>query len=152
MVRILFICVGLGLVSCTNSNQTTPETITEAEVHHTLEVWVDGLLENNPQKIDRVLDDSWVYSGAGDGTTVNKSQALSEMSPGETTLKKVTLMDTVVWLYNDVAIIRGWEELVFVEDADTSKMYLRFTDVYEKKDGVVRAIATHSSPISEVEN
>ena len=138
----------MSLMACSEQENEPVDTIKKQEVHDVMEVWANGMLENDPVKIDQVLAPSWVYSGGGDGSTTTKAEALNGMTPGESSLKKVTLMDTTVWLYENVAIVRGWEELVIVEDQDTSKLYLRFTDVFRKENGEVRAISTHSSPIT----
>lgn len=152
-VLLLFV----NVVACTENNGSKPtieEQITATEVHKTLQRWAQAMLDNQLEPQQKILDETWVYSGSDDGTTTNKKKALAEFKPGETSLKGIVLQDTIVRVYGNVAIVTGKEELLFVEENDTTRVHLRFTDVFMKKDGKVMALSTHSSPIdiSKVKN
>ncbi|MEL7268064.1 MAG: nuclear transport factor 2 family protein [Bacteroidota bacterium] len=147
----------LLFIACSNpeprKEESPIETIRAAEVHAVSKKWADAMLQNNSKGITEVLDDTWVYSGGGDGSTANKASVLANMKPGQTGLKGITLMDTITRLYGNFAVLTGHEELVLVDldSRDTSRIYLRFTDVFKKENGKVTAVSTHSSPITTKE-
>ena len=140
----------LNIIACAEnpgSKAIVEEQITKAEVHETLLRWAQAMLDNRLEPQQQLLDDTWMYSGSDDGMTTSKEKALGNFKRGETSLKGVAFEDTIVRIYGDVAIVTGKEELLFVEKNDTNRVYLRFTDVFRKKDGKVTALSTHSSPI-----
>lgn len=150
MKKLSIVMIALIVISCNKTEtqkEVTQSVITEKETRETLHKWAQSMLDNSLEPQQNILDDTWMYSGADDGTTTSKEEALAGFKPGETTLKKVILQDTVIRIYGSTAIVTGKEELVFVENQDTSRVFLRFTDVFIKKDGSVKAISTHSSPI-----
>lgn len=147
----------LTFSACSNAESETKEvaneTIRAAEVHAVSKKWANAMLQNDAKAITEVLDDTWVYSGGGDGSTANKASVMANMKPGPTGLKGITLMDTITRLYGNFAVLTGHEELVLVDldSRDTSRIYLRFTDVFKKDNGKVTAVSTHSSPITTKE-
>ncbi|MEO1486654.1 MAG: nuclear transport factor 2 family protein [Bacteroidota bacterium] len=152
-----YILFAMLLSACSNAEgerkEVVIETIRAAEVHDVSKKWAKAMLQNDAKGITEVLDDTWVYSGGGDGSTANKTAVLANMKPGPTGLKGITLMDTITRLYGNFAVLTGHEELVLVDldSRDTSRIYLRFTDVFKKENGKVTAVSTHSSPITTKE-
>ncbi len=155
MQRLCIFFFVLGMTACEMNNDTkipAKDIITKEEVHHTIAQWATAMLDNKLEPQKKILADTWIYSGSDDGKTTNKEKALAGFSPGETELKDIILSDTIVRLYGNFAIVTGKEELIFVKDKDTSRAYLRFTDVFLKKDGKITVLSTHSSPIKHHDN
>lgn len=154
-MRKLVYFVGLCLVMACNqraeSNKEigSAELITEQEALDLLHTWTKAYLEGNSVRLNDVIDDSWLYSGSADGSTSNKAQTIEEFSKADYSFDDITYEDLDVRLYEDVAVVRGKERMVILGSSkqDTTILSLRFTDVYQKKDGKIRAISTHSSPI-----
>ena len=115
------------------------EKITEEEALELLHTWT----------LNNVLDDSWLYSGSADGSTSSKTSTIEEFRNADYFFEDISYQNLDVRLYGDIAVVRGKERMVILGSSkqDTTVINLRFTDVYQKKDGKVRAIATHSSPI-----
>lgn len=116
-----------------------------------LHKWTDAYLAGDATPWHEILDESWVYSGSSDGSVSDKEATIEEFANADYTFQAIVYERLDVRLYDDVAIVRGSERMVIVGNSgkDTTKLRLRFTDVYQKKDGKIKAIATHSSPIAE---
>ncbi|WP_425236108.1 nuclear transport factor 2 family protein [Ulvibacterium sp.] len=131
--------------------KTVVDKITEEEALGLLHQWTEAYLAGDATPLQEILDESWVYSGSPDGTVSDKDATITEFANADYTFEDITYEGLYVRLYDDVAVVRGSERMVIVGNSgkDTTKLALRFTDVYQKKDGKIRAIATHSSPITE---
>ncbi len=138
---IIFILVLLSLFQC-----KAPDPVSEQEVLAVLEKWRQSFLKKDAVQLEQVLDDTWVYSGNIDGTRSTKKQAIHELENAEYSFLDISYFDVTVDLFDQVAIIRGKERMTILgSSSDTTIVQLSFTDVYQKKQGVVKAISTHSS-------
>ncbi len=151
VVLVCFIVLGASCKQKEQSMEMQPPTeqITEDEALGLLHTWTDAYLKGNAEKLNDILDDTWQYSGSADGSTSNKEQTIDEFSQADYSFDAIDYEDVEVKLYGDVAVVRGKETMVILGSSklDTTILSLRFTDVYQKKDGEIRAIATHSSPM-----
>ncbi|AWX45828.1 hypothetical protein HME9304_02858 [Flagellimonas maritima] len=142
-------------VSCKNKNGIHQEQkgdvvkITEEEALNLLHTWTNAYLAGDVNSLNEVLDNSWAYSGSADGKVSDKTTTIEEFSNADYTFHNISYDDLSTHIYGDIAIVRGKESMVIVGSSgeDTTKLRLRFTDVYQKIDGKIRAISTHSSPI-----
>lgn len=153
-IYISMLAVAMFFIACETGVQQkkeegTVDTITKEEALELLHKWTNAYLEGTADVLDEVLDDSWVYSGSADGTTTNKTSTILEFSNADYSFDAIEYQNLDVRLYNDIAVVRGRERMVILDSSkqDTTVLKLRFTDVYQKKEGKVRAISTHSSPI-----
>ncbi len=158
MERTFFTLISILLfISCNNTNESGTiaenevDKITEEEALNLLHTWTDAYLTGNAESLKEILDDSWVYSGSSDGKTSNKLATIEEFSNADYSFSDISYQDLEVKIYNDIAVVRGSEKMIIIGNSlqDTTNLELRFTDVYQKKNGVVRAISTHSSPIND---
>ena len=155
----LFLHVGLMAIvlfgmSCTEPAVQEEEKIqiSQEEVDALLKKWERAIIEKDPDLFDEVLDDEYIYSGGGDGSTVSKEGMLAEIANDESEFISQELFDVQSSFYDDMVIVRGWEIITLVpKGGEQVEIKLRFTDVYRKKDGVLKALSTHSSPIFEQE-
>ncbi|MEX0313145.1 MAG: nuclear transport factor 2 family protein [Allomuricauda sp.] len=155
MKRILFFLVLIVVFSsCKQTDkpkveQEITEEITKEEALQLLHSWTEAYLNGNAEPLKDILDDSWVYSGSSGGNTSTKIAAIDEFSQADYSFDEIKYHDLDVKLYGNVAVVRGWERMVILsgDKQDTTQLKLRFTDVYQKKEGKVRAISTHSSPM-----
>jgi hypothetical protein len=152
-VRFILICSLFAVNSCkkdaSKSNITLSQMISKEEVLQTLNSWKDAYLLNRTAPLYDILDDSWIYSGSSDGSVATKAEAIEEFNTKDYHFADIIYSNLDVVCYDDIAIIRGTEELVIVNNTnlDTAIINLRFTDVYQKKNNKIKAISTHSSPI-----
>lgn len=152
---ILVFVLVIWTVSCKNSEkpkeeqQPIVEKITEEEALNLLHTWTNAYLSADATALDSVLHESWVYSGSPNGEVSNKAATLEEFSTADYTFHDISYEQLDIQLYEDVAVVRGSETMIIIGNSakDTTTLSLRFTDVYQKQNGVVKAIATHSSPI-----
>ena len=148
MVIVGIMSLSILIGSCRNGEVHQEQSIiSKEEVREVLNAWAKAMLDNDPVGIDRVLHSEWLYAGSDDGATTDKATAIEGIIPGVTTLKKIELQDTLIKVYGAMAVVTGREKLLFVEKGDSSIVHLRFTDVFLKEKGSVRALRTHSSPI-----
>ena len=157
MKKTVVLLTGILALSACNQvekpqqQEVVSETITKDEALGLLHTWTNAYLSGDAAPLIEVLDDSWVYSGSGDGSTSNKVATIDEFSSADYSFDEIKYQNLDVRLYGDIAVVRGSERMVILDSTkqDTTILRLRFTDVYQKKDGKVKAIATHSSPIVE---
>ena len=149
-----FLIVAITLVACQQTSESSPpespgqELITEEEALGLLHKWTRAYLMGDAEPLQQVLDESWLYSGSSDGSITGKAAAIEEFSKADYRFADIAYENLEVKLYGDVAVVRGSEKMVIVGSSqDTTELSLRFTDVYQKKNGEVKAIASHSSPI-----
>ncbi|MDG1572656.1 nuclear transport factor 2 family protein [Robiginitalea sp. M366] len=148
---IYLLCLMLGIVSCDNNEGFSKDlnAISKEEAKNLLHQWTDAYLANDPEPLNHILDDSWIYSGSSDGNVTDKKSTIEEFSNADYRFGEITYDHLNVRLYDDIAVLRGTEKMLIIDSTgkDTVEVHLRFTDVYQKKNGVIKAISTHSSPI-----
>ena len=158
MIKTIPIIILLAILSsCSPAEQPIDkpieiiDKISEQEALDLLHRWTDAYLSGDATPLDDILDETWIYSGSEDGNVTGKSAAIEEFSNADYKFHEISYDDLNVHVYQDIAVLRGSERMVILGNtgSDTTVLRLRFTDVYQKKDGKVKAIATHSSPISE---
>jgi ketosteroid isomerase-like protein len=127
----------------------SPDSVTAArEVRATLGQWVGAYLRHDPAALDSILADEWTYSGGGSPTPQTKAGAMAEFRTSTDRYLAVDVEDVNVRVYGSTAIVTGREAVRVASGRDTSTVRLRFTDVYARRGGRWRAVATHSSPIA----
>ena len=143
------IVIGLWILGCQPPSGST-DPITNEDARNLLNKWEEALKTKDTTMLGEVLHPEYRYSGSPDGSITTRRKMLEGLQNDPYTILAQNLYDLDFRLYDDVAVVRGWEILSLVTgDGDTSEFKLRFTDVYRKENGVTRALATHSSPIEE---
>lgn len=126
------------------------QEITEEEVLTLLKTWDTSIKNKDTQTLDQVLHANYAYSGSSNGSITNKDGMLENLRNDKANYLPTEFNDLDIRYFDNVALLRGWEVINILEDSgDTLQIKLRFTDVYRKENGVLKAISTHSSPISE---
>ena len=106
------------------------------------------MIEKDSSLLGTVLHPDYQYAGSADGGSSDRSAMMVYTATDESDLLGQEFHDMDIDLFDDVAIVRGWEILSLRSpEGDTVRFKLRFTDVYRKENGVTRALATHSSPM-----
>ena len=157
-MKKLLVCLLLAMTinACKNSERTEntiqleTDSITKEEALDLLHEWTDAYLKGDANPLNEILDETWVYSGSPDGSLSNKLATIEEFSNADYKFAAITYDGLDVRIYNDIAIVTGSEVMAITGSSgtDTTKLRLRFTDVYIKKNGEIKAISTHSSPIT----
>ena len=139
-----------ALVSCRPSSVATTEgdIMTKEEALALLDRWEDAMIKKDSSLLGKVLHEDYQYSGSADGSTSDRQAMMAYTASDPSKLLGQEFYDMDIDLFDDVAIVRGWEILSLeTPKGDTVRFKLRFTDVYQKKNGITRALATHSSPM-----
>ncbi|MEM9935651.1 MAG: nuclear transport factor 2 family protein [Bacteroidota bacterium] len=157
MMKWISICtLGLLVLSCADPVPVTEQdtvSISQEEVDALLTTWEQAIIEKDPQLLAEVLDDEYIYAGGGDGSLVPKTAMLAAIMNDSSEFISQELFDVETSFYEDIVIVRGWEIITLIpQGGERTEVKLRFTDVYRKKEGVLRALSTHSSPIFGKEN
>lgn len=156
MKLLLSTFVMIALLSCgeqppqTDQTPATPEleSITQEECMALLDRWEAAMMEKDSTKLKSVLHPSYYYAGSPDGSLADRQGMMEWVATDPSQLLSQDFKDMDIQIYQNVAIVRGWEIMrMRSPEGDTSEFKLRFTDVYQKKDGVVQALSTHSSPM-----
>lgn len=112
--------------------------------------WLKAMKTRDAELLSSVLHDQWLYAGTGDGSTTSKSANIQHLKQADYTITKVDFSDMNYRYFDDIAIVTGREVLhIQNENGEISQVNLRFTDVFQKKNGEVKALSTHSSPITK---
>jgi len=150
-MKYTFLLIAIfALVSCqqTPSPDKEKDIITKEDALTLLERWEKAMIEKDSSLLGTVLHTDYQYSGSADGGTSDRSAMMVYTATDESDLLGQEFHDMDIDLFDDVAIVRGWEILSLrTSEGDTVRFKLRFTDVYRKENGVTRALATHSSPM-----
>lgn len=144
---LLFILLQAGSFKSTRIN--AEEVITKEEALSLLYEWRDAYLNRDYSPLYDIMHDNWLYAGSSHGKTTDKLAAIKGFKEANFDYSKITYDNLDVKTFGNIAIVRGTEILVLVGHSDKKEtsVHLRFTDVYEKKNGKVTAISTHTSPI-----
>lgn len=146
MIRIQLV-IWLGIIStCSKPEQSN--NITEAEVRDILARWETAYVTRDTAMMNDILHDEWIYAGSKDGSITDKEASIYELANSDYAFLSMDFEDLDIKLYSDIAIARAREVLSMqLSNGDTVQIPLRFTDVYQKKNGQIKCLSTHSSPI-----
>lgn len=146
ILALIALCT-VGCSSVTNKN----EQINKGEVEQMLTNWKQAFVNKDFQLLESILDKNFLYSGSNDGKLTTKTQMVDNLKNDKSNILPPEYFDIVIKYFEDIAIVRAKETLRFIgEKGDTINIKLSFTDVYQKKNGKILTLSTHSSPITEV--
>lgn len=105
--------------------------------------WING----DRETIDAILADDWAVTDPG-GRVLTKAQVMAELDSGERKLESGTIDEINVRLFGDVAVVTGKTAATGSYQGTSVSVSFRFTDVFVKKDGNWRAVASHATMIA----
>jgi ketosteroid isomerase-like protein len=151
LIFSLLTCVLVGLIviraedktgTATKSGNGVEDVILKIE-HQWAEAWVKRDIDS----MKRFVAPDWT-AATEDGELTNKVQFDADLKNGVLTFESLKIDDMKVRIYGDTVIVSGVEtEKSKYKDKDTSGTY-RFTDVFVRRDGQWRAIASHISRVA----
>ena len=108
--------------------------------------WANAEVKADLAAIDRIEAPDWQLSDP-EGNVSTKAEADADLKSGALKLMSFKIDDLKVRIFGDTAIVHGLEtEKSSYKGDDTSGQY-RFTDVFVKRGGVWRAVATHETRV-----
>ncbi len=110
--------------------------------------WTDAQKTKNVDKLRAILADDWVGLG-WDGETSDKAKALADMKASGNSLDSMNIGAMSVRIFGNTAIVTGSDTEKSMEHGkDSSGKYI-WTDVFVKRQGQWRAVASQSAKVSE---
>ena len=143
-VLVLSCSGGAGTAASTAGTTVSPASENVEQVITRLENdWVTAIVKKDTSTIDRLLADD--FSGTTNDQVYSKADAIEDVKSG--THDSLQLDNIKVRVFGDTAIATmGQEEKSRHNDNDFSGHYL-FTNVWAKRNGEWRAVASHGSRI-----
>lgn len=145
---VLSVLVVFFLFGCSKRTKEN-EQINKEEVEQMLSNWKQAFANKDYQLLESILDEGFLYSGSNDGSLTNKEQMVENLKNDSSNILPPEYYDIVIKYFDDIAIVKAKETLKFIgEKGDTLKIKLSFTDIYQKKNGKILTLSTHSSLIT----
>ncbi|MGA2181385.1 MAG: nuclear transport factor 2 family protein [Bryobacteraceae bacterium] len=144
---MMALCAGMVLAQAQDKAAAAPKPT--AEVLKQIENdWVDAQKARNADKLGAILADDWVGLGWS-GKTSNKAQALADLKSTDNSLDSIEMGPMKVRVFGTIAIVTGSDTEKSTENGkDSSGKYI-WTDVFAKRAGQWKAIASQSTKVPE---
>lgn len=108
--------------------------------------WGVALMKHDVAAIDQIVSPDWMMTDP-EGALADKTQTDADLKSGVLTIESFKIDDLKVHVDGDTAVVFGLEtEKSSYKGTDSSGQY-RFTDVFVKRNGVWKAIATHVTKV-----
>ncbi len=138
------------VVDIWNSNLPPVQTITpgSADEEALLQIerdWTAAWLKQDPAALDGILAEGFVENYQGKDTT--KAQMIADMKAGVNKIDSTDISDMRAVVFGDQAIVNGISATKGTERGKAISRKMRWTDVYEKRDGRWRARASYIADI-----
>lgn len=143
---VVVLCVlVLGSVS-SGGPVRTANSSTEEFVRFLEDAWVNAIVHKDIKVLDRILADD--FGGISpNGYRYTKQEAISDILSGAYLVQSMTLDTVQVRVIGDMAIVTFYQnEQSRFGDENCSGRYA-FTDIWVKRDGDWRAVASQGTPI-----
>lgn len=143
-IAVAGLCAGIVGAVAIGQSTNDAEVISGIE-QRIAKAWV----ERDRSTIDAILAPEWSVTDAS-GQVLTKEQVLQE-SFGSTDrrIDSMVIDDVRVRLFGDVAVATGRTRASGSYRGTSSSVVLRFTDVFVRRDGRWRAVASHGSLVAQ---
>jgi uncharacterized protein (TIGR02246 family) len=135
-----------GIVDIWNSDQPVAQVLmpASADEYALLQLerdWTAAWLKQDPAALDGVLADEFVENYQGQTTT--KKQMIANMKAGVNKIESSDVMDMRAVVFGDDGVVNGVSTVKGTERGKAVDRKMRWTDVYEKRDGRWRAVVSY---------
>ncbi len=120
----------------------------EAQLNELEQRLVKAWLYNDWETVNEILDDDWSVIDPG-GQVLNKTQVLTEAKSGERKIEAGTIDEVKVRSFGDVAVVTGRTTAAGTYHGQSFSVGLRFTDVFVRRGGQWRAVASQGTLIPQ---
>jgi ketosteroid isomerase-like protein len=111
--------------------------------------WGAALVNADTATIDRIEAPDWTLTDEN-GNLLTKAQTDAELKAGDYKATSFKNDEVKVRVYGDTAIVSGLETEKSTYKGKESSGQYRFTDVFIKRDGVWKAVASHESKVAKM--
>ncbi len=117
----------------------------EAAVLKQLENWLDALRRSDMAALNRIIADDFMIIGA-EGTVRSKEEDLAPIKSGDLKFESLTTEGVRVFVYGDTAVVTGIGIYKANFKGRAANIRERFFDVYQRRRGQWKVIASRSTP------
>ncbi len=110
--------------------------------------WKQAVIDRDRAALDQFYASEYISTDS-EGLVWNKRQDIEIDTAGASRLTSFKFEDLRVQVYGDVAVVTGRLFTAGVMAGAPSQNLSRFTDVFVKRDGRWRCVATHSTAVGE---
>jgi ketosteroid isomerase-like protein len=110
-----------------------------------LDNWIEALKQNDMTALNRIIAEDFMLLEVN-GNFLNREQDLEPVKSGDLKFQSLTTEDVKVFVYGETAIVtgKGVYQITYKDKASTIRE--RFFDVYQKRKGQWRVIASRPTP------
>jgi ketosteroid isomerase-like protein len=148
LFRPLFVMVCVLLVVSLSAGGPVRATNSSSEesIKFLEDAWVNAIVHRDVNALNYIMADD--FAGISpNGYPYTKEEAITDVRSGSYVVKSMALDDVKVRLYGDIALVTFYQnEKSKFGDEDHSGRY-SFTDVWVKRDGTWKAIASQGTPV-----
>jgi ketosteroid isomerase-like protein len=142
---LLVIVAALG-AACSRATSSAPRVGDDvrAEVIAVETAWNDAIVRKDTAAVARILAPDFVYV-TPDGQVVERALLLRAIADPLGRMEPFTTRDVVVRRHGDAVVVTGWFRQAGTADGQPYASFVRYTDVYVRKDGRWIAVSAHAS-------
>ena len=151
--------VAIALCSCTRTAskvETSPPTVTstektenvEAVVTHLENKWTMAVLMKDARRLESLIADDFAGTSPS-AHTYTKSDAIDELKSGKRSIRAMNLNEISVNVFGDMAVAFTNQEEKRWNDGKDARRHYRYTDVWVKRDGKWKLVASQGSRFEE---
>jgi ketosteroid isomerase-like protein len=127
------------------SKVSKPTGKAEAAVRKQLENWLDALKRGDMAALNRIIADDFMIIGA-EGTVRSKDEDLAPIKSGALKFESLTTEGVRVFVYGDTAVVTGIGIYKGNFKGRAVNIRERFFDVYQRRKGQWKVVASRSTP------
>ncbi|MCU0353133.1 MAG: nuclear transport factor 2 family protein [Cytophagales bacterium] len=120
----------------------------EHEIMRVMRQWADAYVKRDAAFLEEVMDDTWTFAG-GNNFRINKKDGIEAFKKDRTRYLSITYRNEQVKTYDNTVVVTLEEEIKLQETTgDTTTIRSLVTDVFIRRKGGWKAVATHKSPVN----
>lgn len=107
---------------------------------------VDAWIKGDMEAIDKSLHDDYISTAPG-GEVGDKAKTMEMAKSGDVKVDSIDTTDLRARAYGDTAVVTGRGRMKAKYQGEEIDLDYRFTEVYVKKDGAWKAVASHVTSV-----
>jgi ketosteroid isomerase-like protein len=149
-MKKLLLVIGLCIAGTTavfgQAKNMTPSTKAEQEVLRKQDEWIEALKHNDAAALERIFDPDF-HIMESDDRLLNKEQEIAPIRSGAIKFEQLSAEEVKVFVHGDTAIATGIAVFRGTFEGKPFDGRGRFFDVYQKRKGKWRVIASRATPL-----
>jgi ketosteroid isomerase-like protein len=142
---MLLLIVPFPAVGQTGGDKQKGKKRDEQAVLKQLGNWIEALKRNDMTALNRIVAEDFMLVEVN-GNVLNREQDLEPVKTGDLKFQSLTTEDVKVFVYGETAIVTGKGVYEITYKGKASTIRERFFDVFQKRKGQWRVIASRPTP------